>query len=170
MFNTYLGTDYSIEYKWKCKKCDTVFHDNLYSGNVPQCPVCYPKNRSKYEYKIEKFIIDNNFKYKKNYKNKKYGIFPYELDFYLPDYNLAIEFNGCYWHNVNLIKDKHYHQNKVKLCHNKGIRLLHIWEDDWLNNSEDVKNKIFYYINNLNEEIEPRKPILEERMGFKIWT
>lgn len=54
-----------------------------------------------------------------------------ELDMYLPEKNLAIEFNGVFWHSVNAGKDKNYHLNKTKQCANKGIRLIHIFENDW---------------------------------------
>lgn len=53
-----------------------------------------------------------------------------ELDIYLPDYNLAIEFDGIYWHsNIN----SNYHVNKTNLCESKGIKLFHIFENEWMN-------------------------------------
>ena len=42
-----------------------------------------------------------------------------EIDIYLPEYNLAIEFNGLYWHS-ELFKNKYYHINKTKICKEKG--------------------------------------------------
>ena len=53
-----------------------------------------------------------------------------ELDIYLPDENIAFEFNGLYWHS-ELHKDKNYHLNKTKMCAERGIELVHIFEDDW---------------------------------------
>lgn len=58
-------------------------------------------------------------------------ISPQELDIYIPEKKLAIEFNGVYWHSANKGLDKYYHQNKSKLCQEKGIRLIHIYEDEW---------------------------------------
>ena len=60
--------------------------------------------------------------------NTRKIIKPLELDFYLPDLKLAIEFNGTYWHSKNAGKDKEYHLNKSILCREKGIRLIHIYE------------------------------------------
>lgn len=55
-----------------------------------------------------------------------------ELDIYLPDHNLAIEYNGIIWHD----KESQVRESlKTKLCLEKGIDLIHIWEDDWFNNS-----------------------------------
>jgi len=64
-----------------------------------------------------------------------------ELDIYLPSYNVAIEYNGLYWHSEKF-KDKYYHQTKSLDCMEKGIQLIHVWEDDWANREEVVKRKI----------------------------
>lgn len=64
--------------------------------------------------------------------NTKKVITPYELDIYLPDKQLAIEFNGNYYHTTQHI-DKNYHYKKSKLCEEKGIRLIHIFEYEWDN-------------------------------------
>jgi hypothetical protein len=64
-----------------------------------------------------------------------------ELDIYIQEKNLAIEFNGVYWHSV-LFKDKYYHYNKWKTCKEHGIKLLTIWEDDWQNKQGIIKSII----------------------------
>ena len=71
-----------------------------------------------------------------------------ELDVYLPDLNLAFEFNGIYWHSINIGKDKYYHINKTKLCKNKGITLIHIFEDLWQTQKDCCKKLIQNAINN----------------------
>lgn len=65
-------------------------------------------------------------------------IAPKELDFYLPGLNLAIEFNGDYWHDrelweADLLKGTCQSREmvKTKLCEAFGIQLLHIWESEW---------------------------------------
>ena len=58
---------------------------------------------------------------------------PLELDIYLPDKKLAIEFNGLYWHSeIAGRKNKNYHLNKLNLCADKGIELIQIFEDEWI--------------------------------------
>lgn len=64
-----------------------------------------------------------------------------EIDILLPELNLAFEFNGLYWHS-ELYKDNNYHQKKTKDCMDKGIQLIHIWEDDWVYKSDIVKSII----------------------------
>ena len=68
-------------------------------------------------------------------RNSNKYIYPYELDFYFPDLKIAIECNGSYWHSIEAgIYDKDYHLKKTIMCENVGIRLIHIFEDNWLNN------------------------------------
>ena len=84
--------------------------------------------------------------------NTRRIISPLELDIYLPEKNLALEFNGDYWHSANRI-DKNYHLNKTLLCQEKGIHLIHIFEYEWNENKEYIKSIISSAIkNHKNEE------------------
>ena len=67
-----------------------------------------------------------------------------ELDIFIPDKSLAFEFDGLYWHN-ELIKGNDYHLNKTIECNKKGIKLIHIFEDEWL----EKKDIWLSMINNL---------------------
>ncbi|MBR1454666.1 MAG: hypothetical protein IJ593_08520 [Lachnospiraceae bacterium] len=82
---------------------------------------------------------------------------PYELDIYIPELKLAIEYNGNFWHSDNM-KDKNYHLNKTIMCGKLGIRLIHVFEYEWKNNNQ--KEKIKSLINNL---INKNKNILYAR-------
>ena len=70
----------------------------------------------------------------------------YELDFYIPSKNLAIECNGVYWHDSNH-KPKEYHFNKWKECRDKGVKLISIWEDWYINNQDIVSDIILRNLN-----------------------
>ena len=98
-----------------------------------------PRPRSVQEQKLIDLFETNNINY---ICNDRSIIVPYELDFYLPDYNIAIEINGVYWHSEKF-KDKNYHYNKWKLCRDKGITLYSIFEDDF---SDIWINKILYLV------------------------
>jgi hypothetical protein len=67
-----------------------------------------------------------------------------ELDIYIPSHNLAIEFNGLYWHN-ELHKDKKYHLNKTELCEAKGIQLIHVFEDEWMFTTVHQVSSLFLF-------------------------
>lgn len=65
-----------------------------------------------------------------------------ELDIYIPSKKVAIEYNGLYWHS-ELHKDKNYHLDKLNSCKDKGIKLIQIFEDEWLNKKEIVLSRLF---------------------------
>ncbi len=109
--------------------------DSHSNGNG--CPKCGAKF-DKTEGDIKSFIKELNIDF---IENTKKIISPLELDIYIPSHNLAIEFNGLYWHN-EIHKPKNYHLNKTELCENLGIKLIHIFEDEWLYNKEIVKSRI----------------------------
>lgn len=76
-------------------------------------------------------------------ENRRKIIYPNELDIYLPDLKLAIEFNGNYWHSIENGCSKDYHLRKSVLCKAKGIRLIHIYEfEDILRQKELLKSLI----------------------------
>ena len=51
-----------------------------------------------------------------------------ELDIYIPQLKLAIEFNGIYYHSIENGMDKDFHLNKSIECRNYNIRLIHIYQ------------------------------------------
>jgi very-short-patch-repair endonuclease len=77
---------------------------------------------------------------------------PLLIDIYIPSANLAIEFNGLYWHS-EFHKDKKYHLNKTNMCKDLGIDLIHIWEDDWINRKDVLKSIILNRIGFVNNRI-----------------
>lgn len=76
----------------------------------------------------------------------------HELDIYLPDYKMAIEYCGLYWHSDEF-KDRLYHYKKLQECNERGIRLLTIFEDEWVEKQELVKDKIRHIVGKSSKEI-----------------
>lgn len=73
----------------------------------------------------------------------------FELDIYLPEDKLAIEYNGVYSHiyrphedEFAKRKDSKYHINKTKGCEKFGIQLLHIFSFSWKSKKEIWKSMI----------------------------
>lgn len=76
-------------------------------------------------------------------ENNRSIISPQELDIFLPEYNIAIEYCGLYWHaDIHERIDNNYHKRKYDKCKNQGIQLLTIFEDEWHLNQEKTKSKI----------------------------
>lgn len=67
-----------------------------------------------------------------------------EIDIWLPDLNLAIECNGTYWHCESQGRGSDYHLNKTQRCQEKGIDLMHIWENDWVDRRNIVESMLQY--------------------------
>lgn len=85
-----------------------------------------------------------------------------ELDVYFPSNNLAIEYNGVYWHSNEWLENPIYHKNKTDVCDEKNIQLIHIWEDDWKHNREIVCSIIKNKLNIGNETINACEGIVKE--------
>jgi very-short-patch-repair endonuclease len=90
------------------------------------------------------YIISNIFNCEIIY-NTKDIIPPYELDIFLPKYNIAFEYDGKYWHEnnkKNIIKDD--------ICNKNNIELLRIVENsrDYI---KDIKQQLIENINLLNK-------------------
>lgn len=82
-----------------------------------------------------------------------------ELDIYLPEYKLAIEFNGTYWHSSLNIEDKNYHLNKSKECESRGIHLVHICEYEWEDEHkrELIKTMLKLFLGKVESKVYARK-------------
>lgn len=146
---------------FKCNTCDYEFAFGIgyftksaqYNGNAKNeniCPSCYPrtKNKSIKELELLEFI-------KQHYSGEiKSGsrtiIFPYELDIFIPEKNIAIEFNGIYWHCENVGKQnrvsKFREYEKHQMCQSEGIQLISIFEDEWDNQQEIVKQRLLHIL------------------------
>lgn len=108
--------------------------------------------RSFYEIKISEFLLENNIKV---IANTRKIISPYELDIFIPEFNIGIEINGLYWHS-NKFKDQNYHNNKFLLSNKLGIELLQFWESDLIKNFNIIKNLILYKCKKLKSKVYAR--------------
>jgi len=113
---------------------------------------------SNIEYKVKDLLEKNTINFKINDRTQ---IYPLELDFYLPDYNLAIEVHGIYWHSEQKGKDRNYHLNKYRLCKEKGIKLLQFYENEIYNKWPIVESIIKSNLG-LNTSINANNCLLKE--------
>jgi len=138
--------------KFYCEKCNNEFESNyvhLYNRHIRDksniCTICNPLNNktSNGQKEIINFLKELRINIT---VNDRKIINPYEIDIYLKDYNLGIEFNGIYWHS-EINKDNGYHYDKYNRCTQKGIGLIQIWEDDWTYKKDIIKSVIKSRIN-----------------------
>ena len=136
----YHGTRRRHVYSWQCCTCAQHFKSHVDSGEMPRCETCYPRNKnvSIGETEVGDFVktLCPNVE-----TNTKKLIPPLEIDIYLPEKNLAIEYNGTYWHSDEK-KSPDYHVTKYLRCKEIGIHLIQIFEDEWARSPEIIKNRL----------------------------
>lgn len=122
------------------------------------CTICNPVNNRYSDREESLYDFIKEF-YKgdiiRNFRDKL------EIDIYIPEFRLGIEFNGIYWHSEEY-KDKNFHLNKTEYFNSKGIRIIHIWEDDWMNNPEIIKSQIRNWMGNTEMKIFARNCEVKE--------
>lgn len=132
----------SIKVWWlgKCKHEWLISAHNRKIGHG--CPKC-SSNTSKAEIFILDYVQEMlpDMQIKHGDKNLLQGL---QLDIYVPEKDIAIEFNGVYWHSEARGKNSNYHYDKWLACKEKGIQLIQIWEDEWTRNPELIKTMLAY--------------------------
>ncbi len=159
-----LNKDEYLEWNCKnlrvvCEKCGEVFITSycafmMHGGQL--CPKC-ASTISRGEYAIKKYLENNNIKFYMQFRfhNCRTTV-PLPFDFYLPDYNVCIEYDGEGHYkpikrgNISdeqaqeILNDvKHRDEIKTVYCRKNEIKLLRIpyWE---FNNINDyLNNKLF---------------------------
>ena len=86
-----------------------------------------------------------------------------EIDIYMPEFNIGIEYDGLYYHTESMGKDKHYHVNKTDECNSVGTWLIHIFEDEYVRKKDIVLSKIKHIIGKDNgKKVYARKCSVKE--------
>lgn len=125
------------------------------------CLKCSPKKQKslkelhflEYIKTFYKWTILNNFKYERIFEGRKK--FSREFDIFLPDENIAIEYNWSYHHRNEKVN------HKYDYCTKNNINFIIIWEhreEEW----KEVLNKL------LNKEEFAEETITLENMYFNI--
>ena len=154
--------DWNIDLE--CHDCNNIFNTKLQimylrcARNEQVCTICNKlyKPASKGEQQILDFVRAN-YSGKIEVRNKT--IIKGELDIYLPELQLAIEYNGIYWHS-EIQKPNDYHLNKTTQCIALGIKLIHIFQDDWENKQVIIKSRLLNLLSKSNK-IYARKCTIE---------
>lgn len=104
------------------------------------CPRCAAEfTISSAENEIVEFI--KTFYNKKIEQSNRELLNGQEIDIYLPEDLIGIEYNGLYWHRESII-GRNYHLNKLNLSIKNNIKLIQIFENEWQNKQEIVKSRI----------------------------
>lgn len=154
-----------IYYKCECLKCHNVVEIAPHNKNF-KCIHCFGKNaissfKEKEVVQYLKSIYDGEI-----IENCRRLISPLEVDIYLPEKKLAIEFNGDFWHN-EFSKDINYHKEKTQLCEQKGVKLFHIYEYEWLKSKDKVKDIFKSFVCSDKKKVYARQCTIKEISNFQ---
>lgn len=149
--------------KIKCRKCEAPFTNSLKdfkNNGTYACASCTANNISEKEKQIATLLKELNFYVIENDRMTLNGK---ELDILIPNHNLAIEFNGVYYHSSKF-KPRSYHLEKTMQCYKNGIQLLHIFDSEWNNQTKrDIwTSMILSRLNHLSHKIYARKCSVEQ--------
>jgi len=147
--------------KFKCPFCDEVFEwQNTYIRNGSKTSCGCQNVKSKGEIVLYEFIqslTDKEITQNSRILDLK------EIDVYIEDLAIGFEYNGLYWHSEGIRgKTKDYHLNKTNVANQKGIQLLHIFEHQWINKQDIIKDLIKKRLGIVTNKIYARKCTLVE--------
>ncbi len=148
----------SKEYWWICGTCTNEWKASPNSRHLGtrelRCPKC-PRmsGTSKKEISVGDLLISWDYKIERNKKFQRKRIRK-ELDIYLPELNLGIEFNGTYWHRP-IYNEEHQNVTKYKqLLKWSFFTVFHkiptvfIWETDWDQERDKVEEALKRFLQN----------------------
>ena len=175
-------TGYDKIYRWKCDKCGAEFEQKIkptnHNKNCQRLPRCWKCNsRMSGESKDELELFDFIKELAPNVNVRQHDrtiVGPKELDIVIDELKLAIEFDGDYWHSSEHWLENHnnldeyygYHLNKTIEANKKGYRLIHISENDWINNPENIKKKLIDIYQNKEDLIFTEDKIVLDRSWY----
>lgn len=130
----------------KCKTCGTAIERKINDGCgnsvdwKTACATCHPyEYTSNAENELLSFI--RSIYGGEVRHNDRKAISPMEIDIYAPDKNIAVEYDGLYWHNDEKVKPG-YHMLKTRTAGERGIFMVHVFENEWVNKNEIVKSRL----------------------------
>lgn len=73
-----------------------------------------------------------------------------EIDIYVPSLKVGFEYNGTYFHSSAVQTISRREAEKTRIAREKGIRLVHIWEHDWLGPKQDIIKSLIRNVLNVS--------------------
>lgn len=133
----------NTKFWWQCRVCGHEWQTqpNYRCFGGYGCPACFKTGRSQSEEDLFNYINDRvgHSEPQRHVTGLLAG--QKEVDVFVPELNVAFEFNGLHWHREGFV-GREYHRDKVVEARDRGIRLVHVWEDDWECRRRIVEQKI----------------------------
>lgn len=154
----------------QCNRCITdfsftkqYFHLSKITDTI--CPTCYPRAKpvSGQELELYQFIktlsADAVSGYRSQYHSK-------EIDVYIPNLKIGFEYNGLYWHSESVLSHNNRSSKsdyeKLLEFQSQNIRLIQIFEDEWINQKDIVKSRVANILGKTSQKIPARRCCVHE--------
>jgi very-short-patch-repair endonuclease len=132
--NLYWECGVNTDHKWFA-----TYHSIKSSGTW--CPYCAAdKKTSRGEQELADFVQG----FVRVIRNNRTVIGPYELDIWVPDLQIGIEYDGGYWHDLPEMMERD--ALKDKMCQEAGILLLRVTDKNWDKDRDQTKIEILQFL------------------------
>jgi hypothetical protein len=128
-------------FNFRCTCCDTIQEKNLMMiMNTPTCFTCHPKTKaSKCQLEIFEFVKSLC---SDAVLSDRTAIYPLELDVWIPNKRVGIEYDGLYYHSDVFYPSSDRVLKKMQTCDSNGINMFRIFEDEWRDKRPIVEKMI----------------------------
>lgn len=123
-----------------CTKCGNILikdpQKHLDSGFCKHCGI------SKGQKSLAQFISSLGHQIS---INEREILESYELDIFIPNKKLALEYHGLYWHSYNFLEsriERYRHQDKALRSISAGIKLYQVYDFEWANKADIIQSMI----------------------------
>lgn len=137
----------------RCNRCNAETHVSLRSAQKGRCFACSPGGSIAQTDVIEFCRSISNDVIMTNVRSV---ISPQEIDVWFPDKQFGIEYNGLYYHS-EIHKPSSYHADKTAMYQRLGIRLFHVFEDEWRDKRRIVESMIMARLGILPQRLHARR-------------
>lgn len=134
--SVYISESEKVTVRCKIHGLFKTGNDHIYQST--NCPAC-----SLHESKGERAVASFLSIFTPVITRDRTIIKPKELDIYLPEHKIAVEYCGEYWHSLKsdeqVREGRFKHYKKYMDCKEKGIRLITIYESEWINRGYQIR-------------------------------
>ena len=141
---------YDLSLEWR-HRCGRIYFSNISERGIRMCPTC-SAGTSRGEQSVLKFVEELGLT---AVSRDRTVIAPKELDIWIPEKRLAIEFDGTYWHSAKF-ESRSKSMEKLELCEKAGVKLITLQEHLWVHKPDHVLSRLRSILGK-NESINGRK-------------
>lgn len=145
-----------IDFTWR-HSCGREYVSNISFRGIRMCPTC-SSGSSKGVSEVFKFVAEELGL--EAIQRDRNVICPRELDIWIPEKKVAIEFDGTYWHSAKF-ESRSKSMEKLEACDKLGIQLITLQEHLWQYRQDAVKSRLRSILGK-NEILPARKTTMSE--------